>query len=188
MKLVFLSQANLTDEKFIHEFVHSFSSSEKSILLHDHFGAYIEDTRFVTKRLSALLSEENVVNSAFSGDQRTIFKKHNEGGISFRSDFVKELMQHLQLLILNPIAVNGIGSVEANPVDVIKAIREGFDIDEIIIFPQNSKSPLGKEKKTVGSRDDFEKLALVFEEEKSMLEIALALSPAVIASASNFQL
>ena len=91
MKLIFLSQANLKDKTFIYDLVNAFSSTEPTILLHDHFGAHIEDTRFVTKRLSALLSEANVVNSAFSGDQRTILKKLDGVGVVLPFEFCLEI-------------------------------------------------------------------------------------------------
>ncbi|MCB9231333.1 MAG: hypothetical protein H6581_06715 [Bacteroidia bacterium] len=186
MKLIFLSQANLRDKKFIHDLVHSFKCNEPTLLLHDHFGSHIEDTRFVTKRLSALLSEAYVVNNAFSGDQRTILKKQNDGTITFRADFVRDLMGNLELFIMNPLAENGIGSVEADPVEVLNVIRKEFGVDEVVVFPENSMSPLGKEKKAVSSEEDYQKLASVFEEEKPVLQVALRLAPAVIASAANF--
>ena len=93
MRLLFLSADNLRNGPFIKDLVYHFKGAGKCILLHDHFGS-IADTRFVTKRVSALISEEMILNNGFSGDQRGIFHR---------------LLQMLQQLIgkdVNPTQVS----------------------------------------------------------------------------------
>ena len=113
MHLIYLSEANLRDQFFIREFTMNFPVNKRLLLVNDHFGPKLEDTRFVTKRISALLSEKMVVNNAFSGDQRELVRK-TPAGLQFRKELAEKLLETIYLLMLNPI-VAGAAGPEAVP-------------------------------------------------------------------------
>ena len=184
MKLIFLSHSNLRDRNFVTDLVHHFKTQEKVLLLHDHYGN-VSDTRFVSKRLSALLSEAMVVNNVLSGDQRNIITVENEE-ISIRGDFLSGLLETVQLIILNPIAKSGDKIFLPNPEKVLRAIRETLSTEETIFFPDNTLSPMTQSKSTIESKEEYDRLIGVYEEEKPTLDRALAFAPAAIASPSNF--
>lgn len=186
MKLLYITVDNLRNSNFIKELVWNFKDVGKAILLHDHFGVG-RDTRFVTKRISALMSEEMVVNNALSGDQRGIFKIENNRVIVDK-EFLDNAFLTVNLMILNPFALDGKKIVEADPFDVAKAIREAYGLKEIYIFPQNLRSPLSVERRQLGkdAAAELEILRGAYEEEKIALDAAEALLPVVLASPSKF--
>lgn len=186
MKLLYLCADNLRNPNFIKDLVWNFKDVGKAILLHDHFGS-ISDTRFVTKRISALMSEEMIVNNPLSGDQRNILTE-KEGQIIVNVEFLNSIFKTIDLVILNPIALQGDDSIAAKSFDVAKAIRSVYGLEEIFIFPSNPRSPLASERRVFASTSDaeFEKLLAVYEEESQAIESAQALAPSVLASPTNF--
>ena len=187
MKLLYISADNLRNANFIKELVWNFKNVGKAILLHDHFGK-LGDTRFVTKRISALMSEEMIVNNALSGDQRSIFKIEN-GNIVVHKDFLDNAFKTVDLMILNPIALDADQAVATEAIEVAKAIRAAYGLDEIYIFPKNLRSPLSAERRELGIAKGEAELNLlrgVYEEEAIALDAAKALLPVVLASPSKF--
>lgn len=180
MYLLYLSEKNLRNKSFIIDLVHHFKPPGKGILLHDRFGS-IADTRFVTKRISALLSEGMIVNQPLSGDQRNLLKQA-EGGIKFNQTLTQDLFKVMDLLVMNTILP---GAATADPLEVIPSIRSAYPDIELILFPDNSKSALTAEAKRIYNTLDAENLFPVFEEEKETLERASTLAPVMIASPSN---
>ena len=185
MKIIFISEANLKSKDFIINLVHNFTFTDRYILLHDAFGGTVNDTRFVTKRLSSLISENMVVNNAFSGDQREILKV-KEGKLSFRSNFVANLLNNLHLFILNPIADTPEGPQLQPAEEVLQLIRNELGIQEVLIFPDNGKSHLGSKQVVVDTTEDFNRLADIYEEESATLNRALRLRPVTIVSPVNY--
>ena len=185
MKLVFLSEENLRSREFIINLVHNFSFGDQYILLHDAFGGTVRDTRFVTKRISSLLSESMVVNNAFSGDQRNILEL-KEGLLHFRTEYVTQLLEQLQMFILNPIATTPEGPALQPAEKVIQVIRNQLPIDEVLVFPDNGQSPLGNEKQLMDSTADYDRLVRIYEEEDAALQRALRLRPTTIVSPVNY--
>lgn len=185
MKLIFVSEANLRSKDFIINLVHNFNFNDRYILLHEAFGGTVKDTRFVTKRLSSLLSESMVVNNAFSGDQREILKLEGDQ-LHFRKDYVLGLMTTLHMLILNPITKTADGPAFQPSENIIQLIRSELDIEEVLVFPDNEKSPLGVDRILLDSPDDFNRLVGVYEEEADALNRALRLRPATIVTPVNY--
>ena len=187
MKLLYINADNLRNANFIKELVWNFKETGKAIVLHDHFGG-MADTRFVTKRISALMSEEMIVNNPLSGDQRKIVQQI-DGKIAINSDFLNKTFEKINLIVLNPIAVSNDLSIAADALEVAKAIRSAFGLEEIYVFPANLRSPLSTERRVLGldAVAELEKLRIVYEEEAVALDAAKALLPVVLASPSKFR-
>lgn len=185
MKLIYFSQANLRNNFFIKEFVSAYSQQKgKVLLLHDAFGSPT-DTRFVSKRLSSLLSEVMVVNIYFPGGQKGLFSKAGEE-ISVKSEEINRLFQTTDMLIVNPVCLEDGQLVHADGAAVAKAFQSALSIDETLVFAVNSKSPIVQERKLISSADDLGNWLDIYEEESAALQNAVALSPAVLTSTRHF--
>lgn len=185
MKFLYLREENLKEKLFIQDLVHNFPSDEPVLVLHAHFGEKAEDTRFVTKRISALLSEQMIYNQAFSGDQRGLLSAEN-GLVNVREALVHELFSMARVLLLNPIADSPNGPEELDPLLVANVLQAAFSPVETILFPRNSKSPLAASKERVTGRADYERLLSLYEEEAAVLEAAERLAPVTLSGPVTF--
>lgn len=185
MKLLFLTADNLRSSPFIKDLVYNYKDVGKSIILHDHFGS-IADTRFVTKRISALMSEEMILNNAFAGDQRSIFQQGADG-VVVRAEFLESALQTVDLLLLNPLGLADGQVVALDAVQVLAALRRVFDVDEIHVFPKNVRSPLAAERRRLVMAAEVASLRDVYEEEATVLDMAVQLLPVVLAAPGNFK-
>lgn len=185
MKLVFLSEENLNNQNFIKQLSWNYQLEERSILLHAPFGGKVSDTRFVTKRLSALLSESMVINHAFSGDQRGTFRMEN-GALKLDPGFISEMLELAPVFVLNSIAAGPDGPEIADVLDAAIQLIGAFEIAEPIVFTQNSRSPLVTEKPVISTDEDVERWMKLYDEEATALQNARRLAPAQIASPANF--
>ena len=186
MKLLYLTQHNLRNAPFIKDLIFHHKLKEPSLILHDHFGS-LKDTRFVTKRLSALMSEDMVVNNAFSGDQRRILSR-KESELGLRSELIREAYKTVSLFILNPIVATQSGPAAHSPLEILQLLRQTFEIPEVLLFPRNSLSPLAANREVISTPDDVERLLRLYDEESELLEMARALAPAVLAAPKNMVL
>ena len=184
MKLLYLSADNLRNGPFIKDLVYNFKKVGKSIILHDHFGK-VADTRFVTKRISALMSEEMILNNAFSGDQRQIFTT-TAGALALRMDFIHKSLETVDLVLLNALGLADGELVSLDPLRVLDALRLALDIEEVYIFPKNARSPLVAQRRLFTSVDEIAPFRPVYEEEANALALAERLLPAVLAAPGNF--
>lgn len=181
MILYYLSEDNLRNQAFVKDLVYHFRPAPGSILLHAPFGS-AEDTRFVSKRISAFLSEELVVNSILNGDQRKLIQVV-DGAPVLRQDLIEAGFAQAALLIVNALSEDG----PVDPEQLIRHMRAHFDITELVLFPSSPKSALGAGRPTVAGADDYTRLQAVYEEETSVLQRALALAPATIANPATFK-
>lgn len=185
MKLLYLSADNLRNGPFIKDLVYHFKHVGKCILLHDHFGSE-RDTRFVTKRISALMSEEMILNNAFSGDQRGIFTQV-DGAVSVRDEFLQAALQTVDLIILNPL---GLASGEVQALDALQALvqlRAAFGVEEVHLFPKNTRSHMVAQRRHLQLASDIAPLIALYEEEAAALECAAQLLPVVLGAPSHFK-
>lgn len=186
MKLIFLSQSNLKDRLSIQNFVFNFKLKDKAILIHDHFGGTVKDTRFVTKRISSLLSEALVYNNAFSGDQRGIFYLEN-GELKMKKAFLEKLLPNVQMIVIGPVIKNEKGeAVLADAKAMIEVARKTFEADELFVFVDNPMSPLGNKRALIEKEADIEPFLKVYDEERPALERALKLAPARLVTPGNY--
>ena len=186
MKLLYLTETNLRDRLFIRDLVSNFKLDEKAILIHDAFGGTVRDTRFVTKRISALMSESMIYNNAFSAEQRNLFSYNEAGDLVVNKSFLETLLPPIQLLIIGPVLkVNGEIQV-AEALDLVAAARRDLPISETIVFTGNPLSPLGSKNATIANQEEADKLIGVYEEEKPAIEMAMKLYPARLASPMTY--
>jgi hypothetical protein len=185
MKIFFLSADNLKSGPFIKDLVYNFKDVGKSIILHDHFGN-VNDTRFVTKRISALLSEEMILNNAFSGDQRGILTQ-TAAQITIRKELLDQAHQTIDAILLNPLGlIDGqLGLMDAK--SVIAALRSQYAIESIHLFPKNSRSPLVAQARHLRQAQEIADLLMAYEEEASILSLAQNLLPVLLAAPGNFK-
>ncbi|MEO0473938.1 MAG: hypothetical protein AAF206_30290 [Bacteroidota bacterium] len=186
MKILYLSEANLRDRLFIRDLVNGFKGDEKYLVLHDTFGGTVSDTRFVTKRLSALMSESMVYNNAFSGDQRNFFSRNAEGLIDMNVDLIHKLMEVVQVLLIGPIITENGEAALGDPMELVQTARTLLEADELIVFTENPMSPLATKRELIDTAEDVDRLMKVYDEEKTSIELALSLRPARLVSPSNF--
>lgn len=185
MQLIFLSKANITDRMFVRDFVHNFKF-QQSITVH----APVEDllkTRMLTKRISSLLSDTVTYNRAFSGDQRGLVKEV-DGQLIVEKAKVDPLVEHVQTLIIGPIALKGNKPAIIDPLKLVLYLRELYSVEEIITFSDNPLSPLVAKKPLITSQEEVDKWLVAYEEEQEALKRALHLRPARLSSPVNYAL
>lgn len=185
VQLIFLSEANITDRMFVRDFVHNFKF-QQSITVH----APAEDllkTRMLTKRISSLLSDTVTYNRAFSGDQRGLVKEL-DGKLNIEKSKVDPLLEHVQTLIIGPIALKDGEAVIIDPMKLVLHLRELYGVEEIITFSDNPLSPLVAKKPLITSQEEVDKWLIAYEEEKEALRRALQLRPARLSSPVNYAL
>lgn len=187
MKLIYVSEANLRDRLFVKDLVFNYKSDEKALLIHAAFGGTVADTRFVTKRLSALFSEAMVYNNAFPAGQRDFFKESSAGVFTVETDRIETLLAPIQMIIFSPIMTTSSGGDGlVDPFLLLQAARYAFGIEEILVFPDNPMSPLASQKPLIAATDDLEKWVGIYEEEQAALQRALTLRPARLVSPQNY--
>ena len=185
MKLLFLSADNLRNGPFVKDLVYNYKDLGKSIILHDHFGS-IADTRFVSKRLSALMSEEMITNNAFSGDQRGIFQLH-AGAVQVREALLRQSLEAVDLLLLNALTLQGGTTAPLDPMAVLTALRQAFGLHEVYLFPKNSRSPLVAQRRLLSDVEQIAQWRAVYDEEAAVLDLAQHILPVVLAAPGNFR-
>ncbi|TAE60244.1 MAG: hypothetical protein EAZ89_01720 [Bacteroidetes bacterium] len=187
MKLLYLTSANLADRLFIKDLVFNFKFQEKALLLHAP-AVDLSGTRFTTKRLSSLFSEAMVYNNAFQAEQRDLFSVGENGLMQVHTTLIHSLLNISQLLLVGPVIRQGGETVIADPLHMVQAARAALEISELILFPANPLSPLGRKKEPLDSSADLDRLLSLYEEESQALQLAHTLRPARIASPVNYAL
>lgn len=186
MKLFYFTSDNLHNSFFIKEFVSAYHKVEgKAILVHAPFGS-LNDTRFVTKRISSVFSEVLVVNNGISGDQKKILSLEASGELVVRTGELQRQLQMVDLLVMNTIAASEAGPTMVDSLQLVGKLREVFEVDSPMLFTKNSKSPLAQKYVPVNAASDIDPLLAIYEEEKVALEHAAAMAPSVIGSPTLF--
>ncbi|MEO1450386.1 MAG: hypothetical protein AAFV07_12715 [Bacteroidota bacterium] len=187
MRLIYLSEANLRDRLFVRDLVFNYKTQDKALLIHATFGGTVSDTRFVTKRLSALYSEAMVYNNAFPAGQRNIFQSNTEGQLVVDTDRIDSLLQTIQMLIISPIMPDEVGEDKlVDPLQLLQASRYALEADEVLVFPDNPMSPLASQKPLINEAADLQKWQAIYEEEGAALSRAMELRPARMVSPQNY--
>lgn len=187
MRLLFLTADNLRDSFFIKDLVHNLRPDRPTIVLHDHFSVQEKDTRFVTRRLSALMSETMVYNHAFSGDQRQLFSM-TENGIAVRLELLRDWFTTAPVVVLNCLGSSAGGTIALPALEVARVLQVALPIEQTIVFTRNHQSPLAAARTLLETAADLARLLALYEEEATALNHAHALAPALIASPANFAL
>jgi len=181
--IFYLSEANLKDRMFLRDFVVNFGRSKKrGIIIHSHpKKATPEYTSFITKRISAQLSDELVPNYPQSlGTKGLVSYEGNQ--LILKDKQIENLFKMVYCLVLNQFLTDtDIIEIER----VIDCFRGGLGVERLWLFPNNSMSPLGKDLVRVENQGDYEKYAAIYNEEIEVLKTALNCAPAVIGSAKG---
>lgn len=181
MTLYFLSSDNLRSNAFVKDFVFHFRPQGQAILLHAAFGR-AEDTKFVSKRLSAYLSEEMVVNTVLNGDQRKLIEQQ-EGQVQVRADLIEAAFQQVRLIVMNPLSEGGPVDIEA----LILALRGTLPIEELVFFPGNAKSALGATRLQLENVEEVARLRAIYDEDSATLDLIAQLLPATLTNPAQLQ-
>jgi hypothetical protein len=184
MKIIYLSIDNLRNAPFVKELVYHFKQAGKCMIVHAHFGS-VEDTRFVTKRVSALMSEEMVLNNGFSGDQREIFQEVN-GKIVVRKELLEQTLQTVDLLVMNAMGLRKGVTAALDPFAIVQQLREDFSPAQVYLFPKNTRSHLVEQPHYLTTHHVCEQLRTVYDEEEVVLRNAEQLLPVNLVSPANF--
>ncbi len=185
VQLVFISEANLRDRMFVRDLVHNFKL-QRSITVHAPV-ADVRQTRMTTKRLSSLMSDALTYNRAFSGDQRGLVTWDGQY-LHIDRPRIEALLDHVQTLVLGPIAKGATEATLIDPIELLLALRAAFDVEEVITFSDNPLSPLVSKRPLISTKEDVDHWMTAYEEEKGALARALALRPARLSSPANFAL
>lgn len=186
MKLIYLSEANLRDRLFIKDFVFNYKSQEKALVFHAPFGGTVRDTRFVTKRISALLSEAMVYNNAFMADQRNFFSYSETGDLQINREAIEKLLWPIQQLLFGPVMTKEGEAQLVDPLELLQLTRHTFGVEEVILFPDNPMSPLGSSKPLIDSEAEKDRLIGIYEEESASLNLAYQLRPVRLCTPANY--
>lgn len=187
MKIIFLSTENLRNTMFIKDLVWNLKGSGKCILVHDHFGS-VSDTRFVTKRLSSLFSEELIATVAFSGDQKRLLQQAEGEIFSLQTATIFELFETLDLVILNAIGIGPEQEIKQFPASIwVNALRQYEEVEGVFVFSKNARSPLVTQPRIVQSEADVASLREAYPEESVAMDLAVQFAPCVLAAPSNFK-
>lgn len=187
MQLIYLSHENLNDRLFIKDFVHNFKWQEPTLVLHATFGGTVKDTYFVTKRISALLSEALVHNTAFSAAQRDFFYVE-DGKMQVAKAKLEKLFSPIPLVILSPIVKKEGVETLADPLEMLTAARAAFEVGEITFFANNPLSMLASKKMRIATPEDLQHALHLYEEESTVLQRAFEFKPARVCSPVNYSM
>jgi hypothetical protein len=186
MKLIYLSDANLRDRLFIKDFVFNYKSQEKALVFHTPFGDSLRDTRFVTKRISSMLSEAMVYNNAFLSDQRAFFFYDEAGEMGINKGLIEQLLDPIQQLILGPVLLRNGEAELADSLRMLRVAQVAFEVETVTLFPANPMSPLGQTQPLIDSEAERDRLLAIYEEEREVIELAYELRPARISLPANY--
>ena len=185
MNIYVLTEQNLRNNVFVKDFAFYFKPKGKAVLLHAGFGSP-SDTRFVTKRLSAYLSEELVVNAQLNGDQRgLIYQTDTSAGV--RRELLDAGFLQVDLLVMNDLCLMDGDLRHVGLVSVLDGLRAGYPDARITLFPANPLSALGQRAPGIFSAEQAQRLIDVYDEEQSLLELAALITPVHVLNPSAFQ-
>jgi hypothetical protein len=154
-------------------------------LVHGPHPGGFEPTAFVTKRISATLSEGMVTNIALNGFQKNLFSLSPEGVVP-RTDLFWSLLENLDCIVTNTCLLSDGVAVFEKPEAVLRSAVVALDPERVLLFPLNPNSALVAEKRKVTTPEESEKLALAFSEEAATLELAARLTPCELVGMQNF--
>lgn len=187
MKLLYISEDNLKDRLFIRDLVFNYKLKDKALLIHESFNGSVEDTRFVTKRISALLSEQMIYNNAFSGERRNFFSAVGDV-VEVNTSLILQLLETVQLLIISPVIKQGQEDKLMDPLRMAQAALYSLPIENSLVFTQNPLSPLAANRTQVEDEAQCDQLFRIYDEERAAIQRAYELRPSILVSPTNYGL
>lgn len=178
-----LNAKNAINDTFLKIFGESLSKVKKpSIVLHEPIRGNFEDTWFYTKRISAKLTENLVVNLPFYAGQKGLFTL-DAGRLSCNSPKIFEHLKTCNALVINNFIENQFISLD----EFIGSLKSQFIHNKIIVFPQNYLSTLAADKPILLS--DIESVDYqqnLYPEENNILTFCKQILPVHIANPQTF--
>lgn len=169
MHIVFLSKYNVQDDIFLKDLSNNFKYQKPVLLVHDSPYSKPEDTGFLTKRISAHLSENMVANIPVSGHQRSIFQAD-----TLRLDLLNSWWKMSGTIVLNTLKKDG--SAWSHD-ELLQKLKYALPEAEVDVFTRNPLSPLGSSGNRIQDPQQIHTWMNVYPEEKEVLELSLALLP-----------
>jgi hypothetical protein len=178
------------DRLFLKSFYDNFQQWQKpAIVLHDYLQPSPENVKFVSKRISAQLSENLITNIPIScGTKNAMFVGENQE-LNLNESIIKKFLETVSVIILNPVISNQAEEKLIEPLQILEVWRKRNPLMPFIFFPKNSLTPLARSKISFSAnenRDKLEELLIIYPEEKNVLELSFRFAPSFLASCSNF--
>jgi hypothetical protein len=184
--LLYLTEHSLNDRLFMREFFAKMTQMPgKTLLVHGTSLTDIAQIRFLSKRVSAHLSESMVSNSPISGDQRKFIKVGGQK-VTVRASLLHDLFAVVDCIVLNTVATNGFESVIIPTEQLLVGLRETIPFDYCITFPLHSSSALGAPPKLLSNEAERQQLLAAYDEESTAIETAYLMKPCFLALPKNF--
>lgn len=188
LHLLHFSLSNLQDKAFIQQFAHQYKFKDPAILVHDAWPGRISDTRFVTKRLSNVLSECMVYNHPVSGDTRGLLKIE-DGELTLDREKLFQWFETAHLIVLNPIVSAPSGpELLDDPFRLVRTLRALPEVQDVVLFPDRSLSPLARKTSIINTMAELAELNALYEEESAMLDRAGRILPLRISGPDHYAL
>jgi hypothetical protein len=169
MHIVFLSKYNVQDDIFLKDLSKNFKYQEPVLLVHDSPYSKPEDTGFLTKRISAHLSESMIANIPVSGHQRNIFQAD-----TLRLDLLNSWWKMSGTIVLNTLMPDG---SKWNHNELLLKLKQALPEAEVDVFTRNPLSPLGSSGARIQDPKQIQTWMEVYPEEREVLELSLEILP-----------
>jgi hypothetical protein len=190
LHLFYLSRPNLMDRLFLKSFYDNFQRWQKpAIVFHEYIEPNPENAKFLSKRISAQLSENLITNIPIScGTKNAMFVEENQE-LNLNESVIEKFLETVSVVILNPVVGSQAEEKLIEPLQALKLWRKHNPVMPFIFFPENPLTPLTRSKISFGAnekRDKLEELLIIYPEEKNALELSFRFAPSFLASSSNF--
>ncbi|MCS7085244.1 MAG: hypothetical protein RMM53_02130 [Bacteroidia bacterium] len=191
LRLCILFPRQLEDRTFMRDFyanVGFFFRGGKGLLIHGANDPSPSSLGMLSKKIGAALSEEMIVNAAFSGFQRQMLVARPNGP-EIRVSILEDLFKTLDVVVLNTLADSNIAGNPTRYLEpdenlvaaLVAQLEQAFGSVRTLLFPENPLSPLGAMQPSLLNRPaDCERRIEIFPEEAKVLRIAQRALPAVV--------
>jgi acetylglutamate kinase len=146
------------------------------LLVHDTVADTPEVSFFVSKRVSSLLSEEMVTNTAVAGYQRGLVRLGHPHSI--RQDLLAQLWQNVQVVVLSTTALGADGqNVTLKPEALLGLARHWLEPGQVFLLTHNPQTALVLQPQDITTPERANELLGLFPEEAEVLSLARTLRP-----------
>jgi hypothetical protein len=187
--LVYVPAGLLSDRLFTREVFGAYRRLEgKSVLVHaPRAGATPEQEAFLSKRISAQLSENLVPNLAFEGHRRTLLRRTPEGAVVVRTEVLTTLFQTVECVVLTLTAASDTTAPTLlDPADALPALVWQGQPRQTLFFPSFAQSALtAVSRPAIETELDYARLAQAFPEEEAQLRLGWLCHPVRFVNAAT---
>lgn len=186
--LLFLPEQAARDRLFLRDLFATIPKLKGDVFLAHETGAErVEVNRYVSKRISANLSEAMDPNLWFSGDQRNLVAGNTPDELFLDAEKLSNLAAGVHTVICSCTAIVKGTPQAVEPAAFLAAVKDALRPREITLFTNNPQSALNTEARLIETTEGIAPLRTAFPEEEKILQIAGALSPASINTPARLQ-